>query len=193
MMKEAIPTLKDWDVKIIGSDMSKKLLEKADAVYSQPKFLGHASAALLKHLQDVTKWVINDDHKAMVDFRQINLNGKWDELPGKWNEKPVFDIIFLRNVITYFSRGVREALLRKLPQHMHEDSYLILGKDEQPRDDSGLFEASGDTKFSTYQLAPDRPTLAPGGAAGGAQEPNRHQAQVQRRRRARFKVLVTFR
>ena len=70
-------------------------------------FSRHASAALLKHFhKDVTKWVINDDHKAMVDYRQINLNGKWDELPGKWNEKPVFDIIFLRNVITYFSRGV---------------------------------------------------------------------------------------
>ena len=198
MMKEAIPTLKDWDVKIIGSDMSKKLLEKAaDAIYSQAEVSrGMPAPLLLKHFhKDVTKWVINDDHKAMVEFKQINLNGKWDELPGKWDGRPVFDIIFLRNVITYFSRSVREALLRKLPQHMHEDSYLILGKDEQPKDDSGLFEASGDAKFSTYQLAPDRPSLAPSPAESTEDEaaPAAAAAPVAPDGEPDSKVLVTFR
>ena len=199
MMKEAIPGLKDWDVKIIGSDMSKKLLEKAaDAVYSQAEVSrGMPAPLLLKHFhKDVTKWVINDDHKSIVEFRQINLNGKWDELPGKWDEKPVFDIIFLRNVITYFSRSVREALLRKLPHHMHEDSYLILGKDEQPKDDSGLFEVSGEDKYSTYQMAPDRPTLAaaaPQADAEGEAAPAASTAPVAPAEEADSKVLVTFR
>jgi len=198
MMKEAIPTLKDWDVKIIGSDMSKKLLEKAaDATYSQAEVSrGMPAPLLLKHFhKDVTKWVINDDHKSIVEFRQINLNGKWDELPGKWDEKPIFDIIFLRNVITYFSRTVRESLLRKLPGHMHEDSYLILGKEEQPKDDAGLFEVSGEDKYSTYQLAPDRPVAAESTSTTAAESEQTAEsaAPVAPDGEPDSKVLVTFR
>lgn len=199
MMKEAIPSLKDWNLKIVGSDMSKRLLEKAsDGVYSQAEVSrGMPAPLLLKHFhKDVTKWVVNDDHKSIVEFRQVNLNGKWDELPGKWDEKPVFDIIFLRNVITYFSRNVRESLLRKLPQHMHEDSYLILGKDEQPSNDSGLFEASGEGKFCAYQLAGDRPGLAPAGqSAEKSQAPptKSKDGPIAPDGEPDSKVLVTFR
>ena len=153
MAKEAIPQLKDWKVRIVGSDMSRRLLDKAgEGIYSQQEVSrGLPAPLLLKHFEkDITKWVIKEDHKERVEFRQIALNGSWEQLPGKWEEKPVFDIIFLRNVLSYFNRNVRKELLRKLPTHMHSGTFLILGKGEEPGDNGKIFEPI-DEKLSISQ------------------------------------------
>ena len=157
MAKEAIPQLKDWKVRIVGSDMSRRLLDKAgEGIYSQQEVSrGLPAPLLLKHFEkDITKWVIKEDHKERVEFRQIALNGSWEQLPGKWEEKPVFDIIFLRNVLSYFNRNVRKELLRKLPTHMHSGTFLILGKGEEPGDNGKIFEPI-DEKLSIYRLKAD--------------------------------------
>ena len=154
MVKEAIPQLKDWKVRIVGSDMSRRLLDKAgEGIYTQQEVSrGLPAPLLLKHFEkDVTKWAIKEDHKERVEFRQIALNGSWEQLPGKWEEKPVFDIIFLRNVLSYFNRKIRKELLRKLPTHMHSGTFLILGKGEEPGDNGKIFEPI-DEKLSIYRL-----------------------------------------
>ncbi len=157
MVKEAIPQLKDWKVRIIGSDMSRRLLDKAaEGIYTQQEVSrGLPAPLLLKHFEkDVTKWAIKPDHKERVEFRQIALNGSWEVLPGKWDEKPVFDIIFLRNVLSYFNRKIRKELLRKLPNHMHPGTFLILGKGEEPGDNGKIFEPI-DEALGIYRLKAD--------------------------------------
>jgi len=133
MFNESVAQVGDWDVRIVGSDMSKSLLDKAAiGIYTQAEIMrGVPAPVLLKNFtQDVNKYEVKEQHRALVEFRQINLCSDWSVLPGKWDYEPVFDIILLRNVLSYFPEAKRKELLAKIPFHMHAGSYLILGKGE---------------------------------------------------------------
>jgi len=47
-----------------------------------------------------------------------------------------FDVIFLRNVMLYFSQETRRALLEKIHRVLTPDGILFLGSSEQPADPS---------------------------------------------------------
>ena len=114
MFNESVSKVGEWDVRIVGSDMSKSLLDKAAiGIYSQAEIMrGVPAPVLLKNFtQDVNKYEVKEQHRALVEFRQINLNSDWAVLPGKWDYEPVFDIILLRNVLSYFPEDKRRELL----------------------------------------------------------------------------------
>jgi chemotaxis protein methyltransferase CheR len=59
----------------------------------------------------------------MVEFRQLNLIQPWGSLP-------VFDIVFLRNVLIYFDVPTKQAILRNLRRHVATDGLVFLGTAE---------------------------------------------------------------
>lgn len=153
MFNESVSQVGGWDVRIVGSDMSKSLLDKAAiGIYTQAEIMrGVPAPVLLKNFtQDVNKYEVKEQHRNLVEFRQINLCSDWNTLPGKWDYEPVFDIVLLRNVLPYFSEERRKSLLTKVPFHMHEGSYLILGKGEQLPDGVLGFDLC-DEKLGVYR------------------------------------------
>jgi chemotaxis protein methyltransferase CheR len=78
-------------------------------------------------------WVVKEEVRKLCNFRQANLCGP--QLPfHRWDDR--FDVIFLRNVMLYFSQETRRALLGNIHRLLAPDGTLFLGSSEQPADPS---------------------------------------------------------
>jgi chemotaxis protein methyltransferase CheR len=126
MLKENFPDLINWQVELIGTDISPTALAQArEARYSKIEInRGLAAPLLIRYFQQQdTRWVLREDIRKMVQFREMNLAGSWYGLP-------VFDLVLIRNVMIYMSLETRRKILRNLRDHIAPDGYLLLGSSE---------------------------------------------------------------
>lgn len=123
LLKEYFPQLAGWAVTITATDISREMVRRATAGrYSQIEVnRGLPITMLMKHFhQDGAHWQLNDDVRAMVEFRQMNLARPWPPMPQA-------DLIFLRNVMIYFDVETKKAILRRAAHVLKRDGYLVLG------------------------------------------------------------------
>jgi chemotaxis protein methyltransferase CheR len=73
--------------------------------------------------QDGPIWSINDNIKKCISFKKVNLQ---DSLIGLG----LFDIIFCRNVIIYFSDKFKKELFAKFTHSLAKNGFFILGSAE---------------------------------------------------------------
>jgi chemotaxis protein methyltransferase CheR len=126
MLKEHFPQLASWKVNIVATDISPRVLEQArKGTYSQIEVnRGLPAIYLVKHFtQSGSSWVIREDIRKSVEFRELNLIQPWGALP-------VFDVVFIRNVLIYFDVPTKQSILRNIRRHMAPDSHLFLGTAE---------------------------------------------------------------
>ena len=129
LLRDKFPELLSWRIVIIGTDICESVLAQArSGVYGQYEINRGLPAPLLVKFFQTTgeerKWVIRDTIKSMVEFRKLNLIQPWTGLP-------VFDIVFVRNVLIYFDiPAKREILERIASSHLANDGYLALGSAE---------------------------------------------------------------
>ena len=119
--------LKDWKVRIVSSDLSSQILDRARlGVFNQTEVnRGLPMSFLLKYFtKNGNQWMIRDDIRKMIEFRELNLIEPFPPL------LPKMDIVFLRNVLIYFSPETKTEILKKVHAAMHKDSYLFLGGSE---------------------------------------------------------------
>jgi chemotaxis protein methyltransferase CheR len=95
----------------------------------------------------------------MCNYRQANLCGP--QLPFNRAEDR-FDVIFLRNVMLYFSQETRKTLLAGIHRVLSPDGILFLGSSEQPADPSIWTSvlAGGTCYFRPKAMEPARASLA---------------------------------
>lgn len=127
LIAEHFPMLKEWKVRIISSDLSSQILDRARlGVFNQTEVnRGLPMSFLLKYFtKNGNQWKIRDDIRKMVEFRELNLVEPFPAL------LPAMDIVFLRNVLIYFSPETKSEILKKVHKVMHKDSYLFLGGSE---------------------------------------------------------------
>lgn len=128
LLLRGMPELAGWDIQMIGSDISMVALERARAAcYSLMEVnRGLPARELALHFRRKgVAWEVMPDVRAGVSFRQINLVGKWPELP-------LFDIVLLRNVLIYFDEATRRSVLSRMREVMQPDGYLFMGGAESP-------------------------------------------------------------
>lgn len=126
ILREHFPELRDWQVSILGTDLSPTVLSQAkEGAYSQLEVnRGLPAPMLLKYFTKVgAKWVVKDDLKKLVEFRQMNLFKPWPILP-------VFDLVLLRNVMIYFDIETKKEILKRIRNCIHPEGYLFLGAAE---------------------------------------------------------------
>jgi chemotaxis protein methyltransferase CheR len=136
LLAEHFPALMAWDVKVIGTDISRQVVEYAwKARYRRLEVnRGLPARMLLKYLErDGEEWEITARIRAMCEFQVVNLCAPLPKLP-------VFDLVLLRNVLLYFPRQDRRVVFRGVHRQMAQDGYLILGNAEQAEDSTNLFE-----------------------------------------------------
>lgn len=127
LIAEHFPILKDWKVRIISSDLSSQILDRARlGEFNQTEVnRGLPMNFLLKYFtKNENQWKIRDDIRKMVEFRELNLVEPFPAL------LPAMDIVFLRNVLIYFSPETKSEILKKVHKVMRKDSYLFLGGSE---------------------------------------------------------------
>jgi chemotaxis protein methyltransferase CheR len=113
-------------VEIIGTDISTNALAQAkEGRYSRIAINRGLPAQLMvryfRHEND--SWTIREDIRGMVKFRQMNLDGSWPHLP-------IFDLVFIRNVLIYMNLDSRRKILRRIHKQLAPDGYLLLGSTE---------------------------------------------------------------
>lgn len=169
-LKEEAAKMAGWRTRILGTDLSQEVLEKAKAgLYSQFEVQrGLPIQMLLKYFdQKGDMWQINAAMRAMVEWKKLNLLENFSHL-GE------FDIVFCRNVLIYFDQPTKSEILGRLAKCLPDDGYLVLGAAEtvvgltdafKPvAGKRGLFQKKAAVQAATGTSP--RPKLAVGGGAG---------------------------
>ncbi len=136
MMLEHFPLLAGWNLRIEGTDICAEVVERAQAAcYHRIEMNRGLPARFVVRYFDHhgEDWVVKPEVKKMCNFRQANLCGP--ALPfNRVDDR--FDVIFLRNVMLYFSQETRKLLLAGIHRVLAPDGILFLGSSEQPADPS---------------------------------------------------------
>jgi chemotaxis protein methyltransferase CheR len=123
LLRHHFPALSGWNVRLIASDLSTAMLERARrGRYSELEVSRGLPPELLEayfHKQE-DGWQIRDDLRRLVEVRPINLSGAWPRMPP-------LDLVLLRNVLIYFDVPTRQQVLDRVRRVLHPDGYLLLG------------------------------------------------------------------
>ncbi len=118
--------LRDWKLYILGTDISRGVLETAQrGVYKKRSIEGVVDARVRRNFdasKDGQTWTIKAKIQETVEFRQHNLMNPLSV--------PVFDCIFVRNVLIYFDRASRKVAIRHLISQLAPGGYLVVGPSE---------------------------------------------------------------
>ena len=118
---------KQWDTKVLATDISTKALQQA--------MLGVYSAEQLKNIPEPWKrhffkevaggsqYKVVEELKEEVLFRQFNL---MDPFPFKRK----MHTVFLRNVMIYFDEKTKQELVQKVYDSLEPGGYLFIGTTE---------------------------------------------------------------
>lgn len=123
-VREHFPELLTWKVRLLGTDLSTQILGRArEGIFNQTEVnRGLPINLLLKYFQrEGANWQIRDDLRKMTEFTQVNLVETWPASIGN------LDIVFLRNVLIYFSPNTKRSILKKVRGVLRPDGYLFLG------------------------------------------------------------------
>jgi len=116
-----------WDAKILATDISSKVLEKAmNACYDKEELENLSSQWRLNYFQkvDENKLKVVDRIRNEVIFRRLNLMD--DIFPFKSK----FHVIFCRNVMIYFDKEAKQRLINKFYNLLECGGYLFIGHSE---------------------------------------------------------------
>ncbi|MFC4351541.1 CheR family methyltransferase [Fodinicurvata halophila] len=123
LLEESRLDLKDWQIDIIGTDISTEMLDKArKGLYSQFEVQrGLPVKLLVKYFEQVgDRWQIASRLRERIQYRYSNLLEDTSEL-GR------FDVIFLRNVLIYFDQQTKTDVLGRISRQLAPDGFLYLG------------------------------------------------------------------
>lgn len=134
VLNEFFEKEKGYRFKILGTDISRRMLEKASkAIYdyrdveNMPLFL--KKKYLLKNKnKDLKKVRIIPNLRVHTKFGYLNFMADTFELDQ------MFDVAFCRNVIIYFERHIQKQVLSKIIDHIKPNGYLFLGHSESITD-----------------------------------------------------------
>ncbi len=152
LMREHFPTLAYHRVRIIASDLSEAIIERARAgVYNQIEVSRGLPPGLLTKYFDKQglHWRIRPEIRRMVEFQSSNLIGAWPTLPA-------LDVVLMRNVLIYFDVDIKKTLLSKVRHVLKPDGYLFLGSSETTLNLDPAFEPIMIGKSLCYQQRPAR-------------------------------------
>ena len=130
LLARHLPAEEGWDAKILATDISNRVLEKAckgmyPAVRSAelPKDLLHGF--MLRGIAEREGEIkVKVEIQRMIEFRRLNLNSESDLVEGP------FDAIFCRNVLIYFDAASKQRVVTDLVRHLIPGGLLFVGHAE---------------------------------------------------------------
>ncbi|WP_206294150.1 CheR family methyltransferase [Humisphaera borealis] len=129
VLQEAIPDLKQWDARILATDISTRVLERAErGVYDAARISGVPPQLRTRYFA-TNRY---DGHvffdalpslRSLIAFRRLNLMETWP-FSGP------FDFIFCRNVMIYFDKPTQQALVNRFHSVLSPGGLLFTGHSE---------------------------------------------------------------
>ncbi len=134
-LREKLPDFASWKISIIGTDISKRVLDQArEGVYNDYAVHKMSKAQIKRwFVCKDDKFHLTDQIKSMVRFQHHNLR---DPFPGGR-----FDLTFLRNVLMYFDTPMKKLVIKAVTDSMVPGGVLIVGDVDPIRTTPELNEA----------------------------------------------------
>ena len=130
LLARHLPAEQGWDVRLLATDISNRVLEKARlGIYpitksaELPADLLH-SFMLRGTAERQADMKVKIEIQQMIEFRRLNLNQE-SNLP----EGP-FDAIFCRNVLIYFDMASKRRVVANLARNLIANGFLFVGHAE---------------------------------------------------------------
>jgi chemotaxis protein methyltransferase CheR len=130
LLAKHLPAEQGWDVRLLATDISNRVLEKARrGIYpiaksaELPADLLH-TFMLRGTAERQADMKVKIEIQQMIEFRRLNLNQE-SNLP----EGP-FDAIFCRNVLIYFDMASKRRVVANLTHNLMANGYLFVGHAE---------------------------------------------------------------
>ena len=131
-LSEASMVLRGWNIEILGTDISESSLVAArEGVYRKRAFQDVDEARVARYFKEEEEtWRLKPNITQMVKFKGHNLMQPLRE--------PPFDCIFVRNVLIYFDRVSKQAVIEHLVRSLVPGGYLVVGPSEGIYDMLGM-------------------------------------------------------
>lgn len=139
---DEFPRHAGWDVEVLGTDLSTKVLAKASSgIWPAEKISGvpphYQRQFLLKGFgPDKGKIKAGDELRRVVRFHRNNLTHDSCGVNGG-----PFDLIFCRNVLIYFEWVTKVSVVNRLGRFLAPGGYLFLGHAESLHGVTDLLES----------------------------------------------------
>lgn len=114
------------DLRVLASDLSQRVLRKAEAARYALAEVKDVPHVLRKNwLKTVgEEAVVGEEARSLVRFRELNLLGDWPM-------RQPFDVIFCRNVMIYFDQQTKDRLVERFAQMLRPGGFLYIGHSER--------------------------------------------------------------
>ena len=152
MLLGGIPELAGWNIEIIGTDISQRVLQHARrAVYGKASFRTTEDHDLHRFFSPQDEgYKVNDSIRNLVTISHLNLfDSKRMIMLGK------MDLIFCRNVIIYFDLAAKKRVVESFHNALYNGGFLLLGHSESLMNVTTLFTLRHFKNDMIYQR-PDR-------------------------------------
>lgn len=152
-----LPAFQGWQIEIIGTDISQKVLNLArKGVYGESSFRTTDDDYRRRFFVEYEgKYKIIDRVKNLVTISHLNLfDAMRVSLLGK------LDVIFCRNVIIYFDASGKKQVIDTFYQRLRPDGFLLLGHSESLMNISNAFSLRHFTHDMVYQHPPAGTSLS---------------------------------
>lgn len=134
VLRDKLVPLSDWDITIVGSDISEKVLGHARSgrydAYAISKLTPAKTRACFEHDRAKGTYQLREEYRSLVRFEFHNLRDPYPR--GK------FDVVFVRNVMMYFDLPMKRRVLANVTAALRPGGYMIIGDVDPLRDGSGL-------------------------------------------------------
>jgi chemotaxis protein methyltransferase CheR len=129
-LTDAIADIMRWDIKILASDISTRVLAKASSgIYEEERVTQLSHDLVRRHFLrgkglQAGKLQVRPQVARLVAFRRINL------MDPTFPIRSPLDVIFCRNVMIYFDRPTQAKLMEKFFRYLRPGGYLFIGHSE---------------------------------------------------------------
>ena len=131
LLREAFQDSARRDIRILATDLSRRVLAQArEATYSEAQVEGVSAKLRSRYFKRVkdresgtSRYQVKPEIRSNVTFAPLNLIDPWPM-------KGPFQVIFCRNVMIYFDRGIRARLVERFRQLLPKGGHLFVGHSE---------------------------------------------------------------
>ena len=147
---EHFPQLQQWKLRFVASDIAPAMLARCrEGRYSQLEVnRGLPAKYLVKYFDKAgAEWQLKPHVRSMIEFVEVNLARPFPA----W---PQMDIVFMRNVLIYFSLETKRDILRRVRKQMRPDGWFFLGGSESTLNVDDKWTRVQLDKTSVYRPVP---------------------------------------
>ncbi|HVU24669.1 MAG TPA: CheR family methyltransferase [Opitutus sp.] len=134
-VRRALPDLGNWKVSILGTDINRRFLDRAEeGTFGEWSFRETPAGFREQYFTKVAgvRWQLRPEIRAMVSFAHLNLAE--DIYPSLLNNTNAADLILCRNALMYFTPAHAARVVTRLSRCLADGGWLLLGPSEIPHE-----------------------------------------------------------